>query len=43
MVMLRPAGKAYKVAQSVLKNKGINVPKPREYEKLKISMPYLQH
>ena len=29
MVMLRPAGKPYKIAKEVLANKGVKVPKPR--------------
>lgn len=41
MVMLRPAGKAYKVAQQVLKQKGVKVPKPKAMDKLKEKGPYL--
>jgi hypothetical protein len=43
MVMLRPKGKAYAVAKSVLEKKGIKVRKPSSMEKTTISSPYLQH
>jgi hypothetical protein len=43
MVMLRPPGKAQKIAETVLKGKGIKVRKPKAYEKEKLSGPYLQH
>lgn len=43
MVMLRAKDKAQKIAEKVLKNKGIDVPNPRAHEKLKLKGPYLQH
>lgn len=43
MVMLRPKGKAEKVAQAVMKKKGIKVPKSSSYEKTPSVTPYLQH
>ena len=42
-MMLRPPGKAYKVAKKVLKQKGISVPKPNAMQKTKVTGPYLQH
>lgn len=43
MVMLRPAGKAEKIAKSVLKNKGVKVEKPKANIKAKQTGPYLYH
>jgi hypothetical protein len=43
MVMIRPGGKATKIAQKVMKNKGIKVRKGQEYEPIKLQTPYLQH
>ena len=44
MVMLRPAGKAYKIAKQVLEKKGIKVRKPNAMQKVKPNRgPYLQH
>lgn len=43
MVMLRPPGKAAKVATKVLKNKGVKVPAAKQLEKIKLQGPYLQH
>lgn len=43
MVMLRPSDKAQKIAEKVLKQKGIKVPKSKAYEKTKLQTPYLQH
>lgn len=43
MVMLRPAGKAEKIAKAVLKNKGIKVAKPKANIKDKFTGPYLYH
>jgi len=44
MVMLRPAGEAYKIAKKVLKKEGIKVRKPNKREKLnKRNVPFLQH
>lgn len=41
--MLRPAGKALKIAQSVMKKKGVKVKSPKQNEKTKLTGPYLQH
>jgi hypothetical protein len=43
MVMLRPSGKAAKIATSVMKGKGIKIRKPRQMEENKVQGPYLQH
>lgn len=43
MVMLRPAGRAEKIATRVMKNKGVKVPKSSEYDKVPLKTPYLQH
>jgi len=43
VVMLRPAGKALKIAQEVMKQKGIKVKSPNQNEKTKLKGPYLQH
>lgn len=43
MVMLRPPGKAQKIAEKVMKGKGIKVSKPRSMQKGKLDTPYLQH
>lgn len=43
MVMLRPPGKAYKVAKKILKNEGVLVPKPDVVEKTKIKSRFLLH
>jgi hypothetical protein len=43
MVMLRPKGKATKVAEKVMKGKGIKVRSPVSNEKTKPVDPYLQH
>ena len=43
MVMLRPGGKAYKIAKKVLGNKGIKVRKPVANDKTPPTTPYLQH
>ena len=43
MVMLRPKGKAEKIASQVMKGKGVKVPNPQAYEKIKLTGPYLQH
>ena len=40
--MLRPAGKAAKIAEKVLKSKGIKVRKPNAMDKTKVTGPYLQ-
>ncbi len=41
--MLRPPGKPYRIAKAVMKNQGIKVSRPREFEKAPLKMPYLQH
>jgi hypothetical protein len=41
--MLRPPGKAQKIAKAVLKNKGVQVAKAKSNEKMKLKGPYLQH
>lgn len=43
MVMLRPPGKAAKIATQVMKQKGIKVPPAKSNETVKIQTPYLQH
>lgn len=43
MVQLRPSGKAYQVAQKILKQQGVKVPPPKSLKKLKVRGPYLQH
>lgn len=43
MVQLKPSGKALAVAQKILKQQGIKVPKRNAMEKTKIKTPYLQH
>jgi hypothetical protein len=43
MVMLRPPGKPQKIAERVMKGKGIKVPKPSSMEKMPPTTPYLQH
>ena len=43
MVMLRPKGKPQKIAERVMKGKGIKVPKATSNTKPTIETPYLQH
>lgn len=43
MVMLRPSEKAYKIAKSVLGQKGVKVSPPKADKKMKLKGPYLQH
>jgi hypothetical protein len=43
MVMLRAAGKAQKIAERVMKGKGIKVRKQTGEKKTKLQTPYLQH
>ncbi len=43
MVMLRPPGKAYKIAKKVLKEKGVKVPKRKVIQKTTQKGPYLLH
>lgn len=44
MAMIRPKGKAGKIAKTVLKNKGVEVPSSNgNKEKVKDKIPFLQH
>ena len=43
MVMLRPAGKPYKIAKKILANKGVKVAKPKAKEETKQTGPFLYH
>lgn len=43
MVMLRPPGKAEKIAKKVMKNKGVAVPNAKSTQKVTLTTPYLQH
>jgi ribosomal protein L24 len=44
MAMIRPKGKAGKIAATVLKNKGVTVPESSgKKEKVKDKTPFLQH
>lgn len=43
MAMLRPPGKARKIAQVVMKGKGVKVLASDRMEKVKVNGPYLQH
>jgi len=43
MVMLRPSGKAEKIAKKVMKQKGVKVPNASAYQKTKLQTSYLQH
>jgi hypothetical protein len=43
MVMLRPPGKPQKIAENVMKRKGIKVGKSKVDEKMTLPTPYLQH
>jgi hypothetical protein len=43
MAMIRPKGKAAKVAQNVMKKKGVRVIAGDKLEKTKLTGPYLQH
>ena len=43
MVMLRPPGKAHKIAKAVMKNQGIKIRSAKVLEKAKLTGPYLQH
>lgn len=42
MVMLRPKGKAYKIAAQIMKVEGVKIPK-QVSTKLTLQTPYLQH
>ena len=41
--MLRPKGKAQKIAKQVMKDKGVKVVDPKKMEKTTMTGPYLQH
>lgn len=41
--MLRPSGKAEKIAKNVMKQKGVKVAKPQSMTKTKLQGPYLLH
>jgi len=43
MAMIRPKGKALKIAQQVMKPKGVKVEGGYKSQKPKVSGPYLQH
>lgn len=44
MAMIRPKGKAGKIASTVLKNKGVQVPGTSvKKDKVKKQIPFLQH
>lgn len=43
MVMIRPKGKALKIAKQVMKGEGIKVRNAQSIEKLPQPTPYLQH
>lgn len=43
MVMLRPKGKAEKIAKEVMKKQGIKVPPATSQDKVPLKTPYLQH
>lgn len=43
MVMLRPKGKAQKIAKQVMKNKGVKVEDSSKMKKTTLTGPYLQH
>lgn len=43
MVMIRPAGKAAKIAKDVLKKKGVKVAAGVKMQKTPPTTPYLQH
>jgi hypothetical protein len=43
MVMIRPGGKPQKVAEQVMKGKGVKIPKKKKMEKTVLTGPYLQH
>ena len=43
MVMIRPKGKAAKIAQQVLKGKGVKIQSGTKMDKTPKNTPYLQH
>ena len=40
--MLRPPGKAEKIAKQIMKNKGVKVPPAKSKEKVNIPIPTMQ-
>lgn len=43
MIMIRPKGKAHKIATKVMKGKGVKVEKAKKMDKTTLTGPYLQH
>ena len=43
VVMIRPGGKPQKIAEKVMKSKGVKLPKKKKMEKTALTGPYLQH
>jgi hypothetical protein len=43
MTMVRPKGKAQKIAEKIMGKKGVRIPKSKPPEKMKDLGPYLQH
>lgn len=43
MVMIRPKGKAEKIAKQVMKGKGVKIETPKKPQKTTLTGPYLQH
>ena len=43
MVMIRPSGKAAKIAKQVMKGKGVKVQTGQKMQKTELTGPYLQH
>lgn len=43
MVMIRPKGKAEKIAKRVMKGRGVKIQNPKKPEKKVLTGPYLQH
>lgn len=42
-IMIRPKGKAEKIAKKVMRSQGIKIPKSKPVEKPKVQGPYLLH
>ena len=42
-IMLRPSGKAEKIAKKVMRSKGVKVEKAKSVTKTKLTGPYLLH
>jgi hypothetical protein len=43
MVMIRKKGKAQKIAENVMKQKGVQQPKASQKDDIILQTPYLQH